>query len=165
MKKLILIPVLVIAAGCSLKTSGELDLGSQIGDQSYHVQSESLTSGDFSYVRMDLESNGSFKQTEATWDTSSSGSKCVLEGTWEVPDVDVNGSAGNELVVSVTAVNGNPVTLEKRYDLRELSVDSVKVKYAADESVVDMTNTDYVEYPEYSALNTSSLTDDDFCDR
>ncbi|WP_374078999.1 hypothetical protein [Bdellovibrio bacteriovorus] len=169
MKKFIIISFsVVVVAACGQKSgTGSLDLGSLSEDFSYHAQSESLQTGEFSYARVDLKANGDFEQSEALWTTApNTGTKCSLKGTWTVPVTDVESTTGNELVVNVTEVNGvvlgTPV--EKRYDLSELSADSLKLRFSSGGDVVDMTNIDYVTFSEYSSVS-AGLTDDTFCNR
>ncbi len=166
MKKLALFSLLIVFTACSQQPgAGSSDFSSLDQDMGYHVQSED-TNGVFSYTRMDLLANGNFTQTEAQWTSSTSGKKCSLTGTWAMPTPDVNSAAGNELVITVTQINGAPVgPLEKRYDLREVNANSLKVKYTADADLVDMTNVNEALYPEFSAVDTSALTDDTFCSR
>lgn len=157
----------VVLAACGQKSgTGSLDLGSLSEDFSYHSQSESLQTDEFNYARVDLKANGDFEQAEATWTSAGVGTKCSLKGTWSVPLTDVNNATGNELVVNVTEVNGvvlgTPV--EKRYDLGELSTDSLKLRFSSSGDFVDMTNIDLVAYSEYTSVSTS-LSDDAFCNR
>ncbi|KHD89361.1 MAG: hypothetical protein OM95_04050 [Bdellovibrio sp. ArHS] len=168
MKKSILISLLVFA-GCSQKVgSGELDLGSLSEDSTYHLQTESSESaGHFNYVQMELKADGTFTQSEAEWSAPSSGKKCLLTGSWTVPVTAPTSEVGNELVLTVTHVNGGALgtPLEKRYELKELTSDTLKVVYTADSDEVDMTNVNDVTYPEYEATTPTSFVDDSFCNR
>lgn len=169
MKKFIALSFSVLSLmACAEKSGmGSLDLGSLSQDLSYHAQSESLQTGEFNYARADLKANGNFEQSEAVFTTSTSGTKCSLKGTWRVPISDVNSTAGNELVVTVTEINGVVLgtPIEKRYDLRELSADSLTLKFSSEADPVDMTNINHVTYPEYALVNPASLNYASFCNR
>ncbi|KYG63037.1 hypothetical protein AZI87_16310 [Bdellovibrio bacteriovorus] len=168
MKKLIIISLLALA-GCSQKVgSGELDLGSLSEDITYHSQTESTqTAGSFNYVQMELKVDGTFTQSEAEWTSPAVGKKCSLSGTWTAPVTDPTSEVGNELVLNVTHVNGGALgtPVEKRYELKELTADTLKVVYNVGADEVDMTNVNYVTYPEYSSAATGSFMDDTFCNR
>ncbi len=146
--------------------SGELDLGSLSEDATFHNQTETGTSSgsEFHYVKMDLKANGDFEQTEALFDQTGSGTSCLLKGTWAVEPGTVDSEVGNELVVTVTELNGGAVALEKRYDLRELSYQSLKYKWNENSDLLDLTNTLYADYPEYTAAQAGLVTDT-FCNR
>lgn len=146
--------------------SGQLDLGSLSEDTTFHSQTETGTSSgtEFHYVKMDLKANGVFEQTEAQFDEAGVGTTCVLKGTWDVEAGTVDSEVGNELVLQVTELNGGAVAMEKRYDLRELSYQSLKFKFNESASVSDLTSTQYVNYSEYAAAQ-GGLVVDTFCDR
>lgn len=156
---LILVSSLAIMSCSPNAGSGGIDLGSLSGDTRFHEQTETAVSGgtDYSYVWMELKSDQSFEQSEALFNQAGTGTKCSLKGTWDI-DAGV-------LVISVTEVNGGAVTKEKRYDLSQLSSQTLKVKLDTLAADRDLTNTDYVTYPEYAALNTAGLSVDTFCDR
>ena len=147
--------------------SGSSDSSSLSGDISFHDQTETpVTNGtDYSYVLIKLNSDQSFEQSEALFDQTGTGTKCDLKGTWTLVPGDVNAGTGNELVVAVTEINGGAVTKEKHYDLDQLSSQTLKLKLGVSSNYRDLTNTAYVTYPEYAALNTAALTVSTFCDR
>jgi hypothetical protein len=147
--------------------SGGTDSSSLSGDVSFHEQTENaVTNGtDYSYVWMKLNSDQSFEQSEALFNQAGAGTKCSLKGTWTLVAGDVNAGTGNELVISVTELNGGAVTKEIRYDLSQLSSQTLKLNLSTSSINHDLTNTDYVTYPEYAALNTAGLSVATFCDR
>ncbi|UXR65024.1 hypothetical protein EZJ49_02015 [Bdellovibrio bacteriovorus] len=158
----LILSVLFLAACNNKAGSGELDLGSLSEGITYQAQNEDA--GNFHYVSMDLKANGDFEQVEGLFDSGGAGSKCSLKGTWAVSQGAVDSEVGNELVITVTELNGGAVSLEKRYELGELSAESLRVKLEAAGSVIDMTNANYVSYPEYQAAE-AGLATDTFCDR
>lgn len=158
----LILSVLFLAACNNKAGSGELDLGSLSEDITYQSQSEDA--GGFHYVSMELKANGDFEQSEGLFDSDGVGTKCSLKGTWAVSEGTVDSEVGNELVITVTELNGGGVSLEKRYELSEVSIDSLRLKLEAAGSVVDLTNSNYVSYPEYQAAQTGLVTDA-FCDR
>jgi hypothetical protein len=163
-----LIMTSLVLMSCSPNAdSGGIDLGSLSGDTRFHEQTETAVSGgtEYSYVWMELKSDQSFEQSEAIFNQAGAGTKCSLKGTWTVVPGDVNAGTGNVLVISVTEVNGGAVTQKKRYDLTQLSSQTLKLNLSASTSVRDLTNTDYVTYPEYASLNTAGLSVSAFCDR
>ncbi|WII71404.1 hypothetical protein QJS83_13120 [Bdellovibrio sp. 22V] len=173
MKKFTFISLVAFLMACSQKPeSGSSDFSSLDQDVSYHNQTESLTLDKaFSYTRVDMKANGDFAQSEAVWDDETGvGTKCSLTGTWAIPVPDAHSAEGNELVATITHVNGVALgtPVEKRYDLREVSYESLKWKPETvedDADLVDMTNINYATYPEYDALDTGALAPDTFCDR
>ena len=139
--------------------SGGVDFGSLSGDSRFHEQTETAVSGgsEFSYVWMELKADQSFEQSEALFNQAGTGTKCSLKGTWAL--------SSDRLVITVTELNGAVVTQEKRYEISQLSSQTLKLKLEETAGERDLTNTDYVTYPEYAAVNTAGLTPDAFCDR
>ncbi|UOF02613.1 hypothetical protein [Bdellovibrio reynosensis] len=170
MKQYIILSAMVLlSASCNTTgTSGSTDLGSITNDVSYHTQNENPeVDGEYSYAKIELKANNDFEQSEAIFTGPTSGTKCTLTGTWAIPTPDVTSEVGNELVATITHVNGVALgtPVEKRYELSELSTDTLKVKYTEESEEVDLTNVDHVTYTEYSEVDTTALTDNTFCNR